>query len=219
MLMPIPKQFVEIAGESVLMHTLHAFEEHSLISAIYIVCAPEWQNFVEKECLHSGITKVAAVFDSGETSFDSIKNGISGICTHEENDPIVLIHDGVRPLVSKEILSSNIAVCLTRGNAITALSSQEGYMVLDRNRSESSSYVERDTMLRAQTPHTFRLSELTLMITEAEQQGISQAQSIFTLANLLGHTPLYVAQGEITNFKLTVREDLELFQTIIRGRN
>lgn len=219
MLMPIPKQFVEVAGECVLMHTLHAFEEHSLISAIYIVCAPEWRSFVERKCQESGIHKVATIMDAGETSFASIKNGIQGICQHENADTIVLIHDGVRPLVSKEIISSNIAVCLTRGNAITALRSQEGFMVLENSRNESSRCVDRDTMLRAQTPHTFHLSEIKEMLEEASEKGIAEAQSLFTLANELKHTPLYVAQGEITNFKLTVREDLDLFQTIIRGRN
>ena len=134
---------------------------------------------------------------------------------------MVLIHDAVRPLVSQDIISRNIAVCLSRGNAITTLPSQESYMVIDSgtetNKGEtiSSAYILREKLLRAQTPHTFLLGELTTMMQEADEKGITYSQSIFTLANELGHVPLHTAEGEMMNFKLTLPSDFTIFQAIL----
>ena len=137
----------------------------------------------------------------------------------EKDNTVVLIHDAVRPLVSQDIISRNIAVCLSRGNAITALPSQESYMVMDSpsndNALTSSSYIIREKLLRAQTPHTFLLKELSAMMHEANEKGISYSQSIFTLANELGHVPLHVAEGDVLNFKLTLPSDFTIFRAIL----
>ena len=79
----------------------------------------------------------------------------------------------------------------------------------------SSEYILREKLLRAQTPHTFLLGELTTMMQEAAERGITYSQSIFTLANELGHVPLHIAEGEMMNFKLTLPSDFTIFQAIL----
>ena len=216
----IPKQFVMVDGLSVLQHTMSAFQQHMLISAIYVVCSPEWQNNVRQQAKAAGITKFAQCINSGENSFLSARNGIKAIQEKEEESTVVLVHDSVRPLISQDIISSNISVCLSRGNAITSLQSQESYMLIDKTETKSndivsSEYILREDILRAQTPHTFRLKELAEMFAEADEQGITYSQSIFTLACELGHVPLYPAKGEMINFKLTMPSDIMLFQAIL----
>lgn len=216
----IPKQFVMVDGLSVLQHTMSAFQQHMLISAIYVVCSPEWQNNVRQQAKAAGITKFVQCINSGENSFLSARNGIKAIQEKEEESTVVLIHDSVRPLISQDIISSNISVCLSRGNAITSLQSQESYMLIDKTETKSndivsSEYILREDILRAQTPHTFRLKELAEMFAEADERGITYSQSIFTLACELGHVPLYPAKGEMINFKLTMPSDIILFQAIL----
>ena len=222
MKLSIPKQFVVVDGLTVLQHTMLAFQQHQLISSIYVVTSPEWHDEVRRQAERADISKFAACVNAGENSFLSAKNGIKYLCEKEDENTVVLIHDAVRPLVSQDIISRNIAVCLSRGNAITALASQESYMVIANqtgsNDTEINSheYIPREHLLRAQTPHTFLLKELAKMMQECEERGIKYSQSIFTLANELGHVPLHIAEGEMINFKLTLPSDFTFFQAVLR---
>lgn len=211
----IPKQFVVVDGMTVLQHTMLAFQRHQLVSAIYVVASPQWAETVRQQAKEAGIDKFASCLNAGENSFQSARNGIMALQKEEGENTVVLIHDAVRPLVSQDVISRNIAVCLSRGNAITTLPSQESYMVLDAGENVSSTYILREKLLRAQTPHTFLLGELTTMMQEAEERGITYSQSIFTLANELGHVPLHTAEGEMMNFKLTLPSDFTIFQAIL----
>lgn len=215
-----PKQFVVVDGLTILQHTMQAFQRHQLISAIYVVCSPLYQENVKQQAAEVGISKFATCIEAGENSFLSARNGILHLSKEEKENCVVLIHDAVRPLISQDIISRNIAVCLSRGNAITALTSQESYMVLDRsdnNQEQTSSQcILRENLLRAQTPHTFFLKDLQTMMAECDKRELTYSQSIFTLANELGHVPLHVAEGEMTNFKLTQPSDISLFQSILR---
>ena len=217
----IPKQFVTVDGLTVLQHTMLAFQRHQLISAIYVVCAPQCQEDVKQQALEANIDKFTSCLEAGESAFLSARNGILQLGKREREDSVVLIHDAVRPLISQDIISRNIAVCLSKGNAITALASQESFMVLDQDNKErsngltSSQCILRENLLLAQTPHTFFLSDLLAMMHECDDRGIRYAQSIFTLANELGHVPLHIAEGELTNFKLTLPSDISLFRSIL----
>ncbi len=216
-----PKQFVVVDGLTVLQHTMLAFQRHQLISAIYVVCSPQCQESVKQQALEANIHKFASCLEAGENSFLSARNGILQLGQREQEDCVVLIHDAVRPLISQDIISRNIAVCLSKGNAITAMPSQESFMVLDQYANDqdkeqtSSQCILRENLLLAQTPHTFLLKDLLAMMHECDKRGIRYSQSIFTLANELGHVPLHIARGEMTNFKLTLPSDISLFQAIL----
>lgn len=217
----VPKQFVEIDGHSVLQYTMMAFQQHQLVSAIYVVASPQWEQVVRQQAQNAGIRKFAGCFHAGDNSFLSARNGIMGLKDAKETaDTVVLIHDAVRPLISQDIISRNIAVCLSRGNAITALPSQESFLVVHKQDTPphemvSSEYIPREQLLRAQTPHTFFLRELLEMMDEAQARGLLYSQSVFTLANELGHVPLHMADGEQTNFKLTLPSDFTLLRAIL----
>lgn len=209
-----PKQYIEVNGESVLKHTMKAFQQHPLIQDIYVVCARGWEETVSEEAQSGEITKFRHAIIGGDTSFQSLKNGIAYLQQEvKDKDAIVLVHDAVRPLISQDVISRNIAVCLTHGNAITAVRSQEAFLVSE-NGSCSSSYVPRENLLRAQTPHTFPLKTLKEMMDKAEERGITHSQSLFTLANELGFLPLHISQGDIMNFKLTYPNDILIYQAL-----
>lgn len=210
----VPKQFMEIDGESVLLHTLRAFQKHPLIHEIYLVCTSEWENFVRSEAKHGGIDKLQGIALAGESCFASARNGIEFLAEKVTNpDAIVLIHDAVRPLITQDIISRNIAVCLTHGNAITALPSYEAYLVTSDG-SSSDGFMPREGLMRAQTPHTFPLATLRQMLQLADEQGIKGSQSIFTLAGELGIAPLHIAQGDLRNFKITEQSDILFYRAL-----
>ena len=210
----VPKQFMEIDGETVLLHTMRAFQQHPLIHEIYLVCMPEWNAFVQSEAERGRIDKLSGIIAAGETSYKSACNGIAHLCkTLDDTDAIVLVHDAVRPLITQDIISRNIAVCLTHGNAITALQSHEAYLVTADGAS-ADGFMPREGLMRAQTPHTFPLATLRQMMQLAEEKGIKESQSIFTLAGELGIAPLYIAGGDLRNFKITEQSDILIYRAL-----
>lgn len=210
----VPKQFMEIDGETVLLHTMRAFQQHPLIHEIYLVCMPEWEAFVRREAQLGGIAKLSGIIPAGESCYASARNGIEYLAEKvTDPDAVILVHDAVRPLITQDIISRNIAVCLTRGNAITALSSHEAYLVTT-NGCSADGFMPREGLMRAQTPHTFPLAALNQMFKLAEERGIKESQSIFTLAGELGISPLHIAQGDLRNFKITEQSDILIYRAL-----
>lgn len=210
----VPKQFMTIDGETILRHTLRAFQQHALIHEILLVCLPEWEEFAWQEARNGGIDKLSTIIGAGENSFASARNGIRHLSARADvDDAIVLIHDVVRPLITQDIISRNIAVCLTHGNAITALPSNEAYLAIAAD-GTGTDVLPREGLMRAQTPHTFPLNVLSAMMKMADEQGIDESQSIFTLAGQLGFVPLHVARGDVRNFKITEQSDILIYRAL-----
>ena len=93
-----PKQFMEIAGEPVISYTLQAFQRHPEIDRIYVVCNPEWNEFVKTTARNGRISKLHTLFPAGDTSIDSLRNGIAGLHAElGEQNPAVQTHEAVRP--------------------------------------------------------------------------------------------------------------------------
>ncbi len=211
-----PKQYIEIDGEPVILRTMRAFQQHPDVSDIYVVCSPRWQDYVLQQAQRGGISKLRATLHSGQTAFQSIQLGIQGLLhlyADRQESTIVLVHDAVRPLISYEVISRNIQTCLQKGNAITAIRSNEAYMLTQDGHS-SNDYIRREALMRAQTPHTFPLSSLRQILQKAEEQGISDHQSLFTLCNELGIHPLYISEGDPMNFKITEPGDIKIYQAL-----
>ena len=208
----VPKQFVQIEGIPVLAYTLRAFDRHPLVDAIYVVCRDKWRAYVNQFAAELGFDKFRGTFDAGDTSFDSIRNGIEGLTAIEKPESIVMVHDGVRPLVSAEIISDSIRVCKLHGNAIAAMQSEEAYMGGDDER--ATEMIPREQLWGAQTPHTFTLQAIVEAFQEADSKGIQNSQSLYTLMAELGKWPLYKARGERVNLKITNPEDIWLFSRL-----
>ena len=117
-----PKQFIESEGESILLHAMKAFERHPLVNEIWVVCNPEWKNYVVQQARIGQVSKFRTTIDAGATSFLSLQNGIRGL---EESGKglksIVIVHESVRPFVTHEIISSNIQPYIDHGNAVPAI--------------------------------------------------------------------------------------------------
>ena len=212
-----PKQFIEIAGEPVISYTLQAFQRHHEIDRIYVVCNPEWNDFVKTTARNGRISKLHTLFPAGDTSIDSLRNGIAGLYAElGEQNPTVLTHEAVRPLVSDEIISLNLDTFRTHGNAVTAVRSQEAYMVSPDGIS-SERCIPRELLHRAQTPITFSLNDLTEAFRRASQIRISQ--SLYTLiTEVFPLKKLYISSGSELNFKLTLPEDIETLKALLTYR-
>lgn len=219
----VPKQYVQIEGIPILAYTLRAFDRHPQIDAVYVVCQDSWRDYVNRFASELSFSKFAGTFPAGNTSFESIRSGIQGLAqiyapsapeatATPLPSPIILVHDGVRPLVSADIISDSIRVCQLNGNAIAAVQTEEAYMYGDAEK--VTGMIPREQLWGAQTPHTFHLADLMAAFREADEKGIHTSQSLYTLMAELQHWPLYKSRGERVNLKITNPEDIWFFSRL-----
>lgn len=212
-----PKQYIKIAGRSMLSFTLTAFEKHPAIEHIYVVCQPTWTNNIQEEMQAQGISKLCSLFPAGETAIDSLRNGITGMADHISTPEklLVMVHDAVRPLVSQQVITDNLSIAKKYGNAVSCIQSQEAYLRSD-NGLQATGLIERDVLWRAQTPMTFSLYTLQRLMREADKKNITQSQSLVTMMNsVLPQDTIHIATGSPLNFKITYPHDMQLLEAII----
>lgn len=212
----IPKQFMHIDGAPVIIHTMKAFELHPDIDGIAVVCLTGWETVLQSYANQFNITKLKWIFPSGKTGFDSIHNGIYGLkeqgCKDED---LVLIHDAVRPLLSQEIISSNIAICKAYGYAITGIQCREAILKSDDGFTTTTS-IPRDTLIRTQTPQTFRLGNIISAHEEAKEKGITNSVASCTLIAELGsERVMHIVPGSEKNIKITTVEDIDMIKALM----
>ena len=213
----IPKQFMDVAGKPVLVWTISAFQSHHDIDAIYVVCLNGWEQEVLEYKEKYKLSKLEQVVTGGDTGFQSIRNGLNAIAEKYKNDDIVLIHDAVRPMVSHEIISDNIATVKKYGNAITCIPCYEAMLYAPDGRKATKS-VPRETLQRTQTPQGFKLSSILRAHALADSVGITNSVASCTLFAELG-LPTFISRGSEKNIKLTTTDDIDILEVLIKAKN
>lgn len=212
----IPKQFMHLDGAPIIIMTMQAFERHPDIDAIAVVCLKGWETVLQSYANQYNIEKLKWIFPGGNTGMESIHNGIYGLRDAGCNDEdMVLIHDSVRPLLSQEIISSNIAICKAYGYAITGIQCREAILESEDGFTTTSS-IPRDRLIRTQTPQTFRLKNIIAAHEKAKQKGITNSVASCTLiAELDENIEMHIVPGSEKNIKITTVEDLEILKALM----
>ena len=128
---------------------------------------------------------------------------------------LVLVHDAVRPLLSQDIISSNIAICQKYGYAITGIKCREAILESEDGFTTNTS-IPRDKLIRTQTPQTFRLGNLIAAHEEAKEKGITNSVASCTLMAELGGRQMHIVPGSEKNIKITTVEDLEILKALMK---
>lgn len=212
----VPKQFMTVNDKPIIIYTLEAFQKHPLIDAIAVICLDKWENFLRTYAVEFGITKLKWIFKGGNTNQESLYNGIKGLKEADcADDSVILVHDGVRPLIPAKLITDNIDSCLNKGNAVTGIDCKEVIMEKDNDYIFSISY-PREKLIRTQTPHTFFLKDLL----KAHEDSIAQKlTNTVAPCDMMGK--LYkdkkqnLVQGSELNFKITTQEDLIMFKNLL----
>lgn len=212
----IPKQFVNIYDKPVIIYTLEGFERHPMIDEIEVVCIDGWHDVLKAYARQFGINKLKRVVSGGKTGQESIRNGVFALEGYLSDDDTVIIHDGIRPLVDKEVLTDVIVTCRKYGNAVTSMPYNEQIFVVDDELS-TVKYIPRETIRRVATPQAYKFGKLDKAYHEAFEKKIGIYGSSYTNTMMadLGER-LYFAAGSDKNIKLTTRDDLELFKAYLK---
>ncbi|WP_408072095.1 2-C-methyl-D-erythritol 4-phosphate cytidylyltransferase [Butyrivibrio sp. JL13D10] len=215
----IPKQFINVYDKPVLMYTLEGFQKHPQIDAIELVCIDGWQDMVWAYAKQFNITKLKWIVAGGESGQESIRNGVFNLEGKVEDDDIIIIHDGIRPLVDEMVLSDVIVVCKKHGNAVTSLPYNEQiFVVNEEEEGTTKKYIPRETLRRVSTPQAYKFGKLDWAYHEAFEKEIGIKGSAYTNTMMvdLGEK-LYFAAGSDKNIKLTTKDDLEMFKAYLKA--
>lgn len=212
----IPKQFLNVYDKPVIIYTLEGFQRHGEIDGIAVVCLEGWSEMLWAYAKQFNIDKLRWVVNSGETAQESIRNGVFALREVCGPEDIVVIHDGIRPMVEDFVLTDVLATCRKYGNAVTSLPYNEQIFVSGDGVS-TTQYIPRDTLRRVSTPQAYRYDKLLWAYEKAFSEGIGIQASTYanTLMTDLGER-LYFAAGSDKNIKLTTKDDFGLFKTYMK---
>jgi 2-C-methyl-D-erythritol 4-phosphate cytidylyltransferase len=213
----IPKQFIHVDNKPVIIYTMEAFQQHPNIDAIVVVTLDSWSDVLWAYAKQFNITKLRWVVPGGETGQESIYNGLMAIKEAvPDEDDVVMVHDGNRPLVTSEIISDSLATFKKHGNAVAVIPCQE--VVFESEDGQSSMVsTEREKLFRTQTPHTYKLDDLIEAHREAQQKGITGTAASCMLMKELGKMS-YFSKGSEENIKITTLDDLKIFKALLHTR-
>ena len=211
-----PKQFLELYGKPILVHTLEYFEEHSQIDMICIVCLKGWEEELKKQLKQYQIEKVKWIVPGGETGHDSIYNGLQVLKKDCAPDDIVLIHDGVRPLISEELITVNIETVKKYGNAITAEDAAESVVVMTSPNGVIGDIPQRELAKIAKAPQCFYLKDICEVHELAQKDGFKSIDSSH-LMHRYGRE-LHTVKSTPYNIKIATPSDYYVFRAIYEAR-
>lgn len=213
-----PKQFLEMYNKPIIIHTIEYFENHPSIDAIVVVCVEDWIPYFEKLLYKFRIEKVKKVVPGGATGQLSIYNGLKAaekIAGSER--AIVLIHDGVRPLINEKVITDNIASVEKHGSAITTAVVKETILVVNDGTSTIDYVPSRKNSRVARAPQSFWLDEILAAHEKSLAEGETNCIDSCTMMQKYGHD-LFLVDGPGENIKITTPEDFYTMRAILEAK-
>lgn len=212
----IPKQFLEVNGKPIIIHTLQLFQFHKKIDKIYISVLEDYIPYMESLVQDYHLTKVAGVMAGGKTAQDSIYIALKKAAEENDEDSVVLLHDGVRPFVSYDVISKNIRGVHENGNAITCTPCYET-ILLSKNGENPDKVPYRKETFAAQAPQSFYLKDILAAHEEVRLStgGYENMVDACTIITSQGKKA-YMVEGNRGNIKVTTPEDVYMFRALLQ---
>lgn len=208
-----PKQFLMVHGKPIIVHTIEKFQEHNEVDGIIVVCVEGWLEYMKEMQYRYRLDKIGKIVTGGKTGQLSIYNGLKAAKSiYGVEDTIVLIHDGVRPLITAKVISDNIECVKKYGNAITCAPTKES-VVLVNEENVILSVVEREDSRTAKAPESFYLKDILAADEDSISRGIINEIDSCTLMAHHG-AKMHVVDGDYGNIKITTPEDFYTFRAI-----
>lgn len=206
-----PKQFLEMHGKPIIIYTLEHFEYHDRIDTIVVVCIREWIEELKGLLRRFSITKVKRIIPGGETGHDSIYQGLVSMKESCTDGDIVLIHDGVRPLITEELITQNIEAVEKYGSSVTAEAVRES-IVRSTDGESICDVPTREQMYVAKAPQSFYFGRILALYQKAEQDGWKTIDSAH-LCSLYGE-PMHMVASTKNNIKITEPADFYIYRAL-----
>lgn len=210
----IPKQFLEVGGKPIIIHTLEKMEQCPEIDKYIVVCNKDYIGLMETLTSKYGFSKVEKIIEGGKSGVESTYIGIKS--TPGEYDA-VLIHDANRPIIDNEIIHNCVSTYEKYGNAVAAIKCVE-LTYYSENGISSDRYINRDYVWKTHTPQIFKLKEVRQAYDEAFTNGNPGFMSTTELYDSIGKK-IFFSESKSDNIKITFPEDIDLFDALLTAKN
>jgi 2-C-methyl-D-erythritol 4-phosphate cytidylyltransferase len=195
----IPKQFLAVNDLPVLMHTLNAFRNYSAALQIILVLPKSQFSYWENLCEQYQFSVSYQLVAGGETRFNSVKNGLDTI---QSDQGLIAVHDGVRPVITKEIISNCFHKAAEFGSAVVSVPLKDSIRRVEEN---TNIALDRSLFKLIQTPQTFRLDWMRKAFDHDYQAIFTDCASVLEFEGY----PIHLIEGSYENIKITTPEDLK----------
>lgn len=203
----LPKQFLELNGLPILMHTINAFIRYSKDVHIILVLPEDDLELWRQLCAKYNFNHPLILQKGGDTRFQSVKNGLDKI----EGDGLVAIHDGVRPLVSEDIIGASYRLAAVHQSAVAAVRLKESIRMTDQDNTKA---MGRSRFRLIQTPQTFQVQLIKKAYQIKDDPRLTDDASV---AEQAGHT-ISLFEGSYDNIKITTSEDLVIAEALLNSK-
>ncbi len=203
----IPKQFITVNGLPILMHTIRAFRRYSQQLSI-IVVLPENQFVLWNDlCTVHHFKEYYTLVKGGETRFHSVRNGLDWITA---TDALVAVHDGVRPVIGKNMIANSFSTAYQYGTAVTCVAPKDSIRSI--NSDGTSAAIDRSQLRLIQTPQTFKINWMREAFQQPYRSQFTDCASVLELAGF----PIQLIEGSYENIKITTPEDLKWAEVYLK---
>jgi 2-C-methyl-D-erythritol 4-phosphate cytidylyltransferase len=210
----INKQYLELAGMPILARTIAVFEKAPFIDGICVVSPADEIPYCREQVIEAyGFRKVLEIVPGGRERQNSVMNGLRALQRRAGEDDVVLIHDGVRPLISRELLREAIDVARDSDGALVAVPAKDTIKTVRDGIVIATP--DRDTLWQAQTPQAFRFGVICSAHMAAEQEGFMGTDDASLVERRGG--AVRIVRGDYRNIKITTPEDIVLAEAFLAG--
>ena len=210
----LPKQFMEVEGKPIIAYTIERFQQNPQIEKIVVVCVKDWIEHLEKIINQYALTKVQWITEGGTTGHDSIRNGVFFLKDKIEPDDFIVVHDAVRPVLPQKAIDEVLRVAHENGNASSSIACHPPIVYTDDFKSGITD-VDREHVMLTASPQVYRYSLALKYYKKAEEEN--KHNFTFTSSLLIHYGErIYFAKGTTNNIKITKKEDLALFEALLK---
>lgn len=203
-----PKQFVKINGKEIIVYTLQTFQKNKNINKIIIASEPEYFSLLIRIVKKYKLSKVKLIVEGGATRQQSVYNAL--LSSKADNDDLLVVHDAARAMLPDHVLTNAIQVANKKGNSLVCIKAKD---TLVKAKSSVITYLNRDEVYYVQTPQIFKYKDLSKALRKAEKEkylGTDESMLVKKIGKKIN-----IAEGSVFNFKITTREDVELFRKLV----
>lgn len=212
----LPKQFLTVHGKPIIVHTIEHFQKCDMIDGIVVVCLSDYIGMMTDLKAQYGLTKILDIVPGGNSGQASIFHGLQALSTicHNEED-IVLIHDGVRPLINEDVIVNNIKCVKENRTCVTVAKAIETVLVLEEDNVRE--VVDRSKCYLGRAPQSFLFADIYHCHLKANEIGKHDFIDSAMLMQHFGYQ-MHTVLGPAYNIKVTTPMDFYLFRAILDAK-
>ena len=216
---PVSKQFLELAGAPIIVHTLRRFLENRRISEVFIALRKAEAEAFQPRLAKEKFKQPVHLLEGGENRQESVSNALKAVAKVAAADDVVLVHDAVRPFVEPEVIENVIETVIKSGAAIAGVPAIDTIKQVERTAEGAiiTSTIPRERIVQAQTPQGFRFSLLQKAFDDAAAIGFTGTDEASLVERIGGQVS--VVMGSARNIKITTPADLELAEFFLEQEN